>query len=182
VLLNLAAPALAGEREAFVAAYRCRVAEALEALRAPDADGSKSYVVLARRDLAQSFVQCLQNAPTSISCEASTGYAGPRLFEAGSFRLANDQRQALERLGFAWHLGSLNLVLEIGEPLPTSEQLATLLLAAQFDGYGSRLGQRLVMTAPLQRERPAVLVECPAEQRLSTSHPQGYPQPVHSSR
>lgn len=158
----LAAPEAVADRNAFLDAYRCHVVAALDALRA-DAklEADKRFVLLARRDRRQAYVQCNQAFPDAVTCQASTGLAGPRFDEAGTMQLGNEQRQKLERLGFAWRMDSLNLILELGTPLPQPDQIADLMLKAMFDGYGVRLGDRLTLIAPIQQDRPARLDRCP---------------------
>jgi hypothetical protein len=151
------------DRDAFVSAYRCHVVDALEALRGDDKrDPDKRYVVLARRDRRQAYVQCNQDSPGAIICQASTGLAGPRFDEAGTMQLGDDQRRRLEQLGFAWRSDSLNLVLELGDPLPDPVQLAELMLKTMVEGYGMRLGDRLTLIAPMLQDKPVRLDHCPA--------------------
>jgi hypothetical protein len=163
----LAAPEAVANRNAFMAAYRCHVVEALDALRSDTRlAAEKRYVVLARRDRREAYVQCNQDSPGAIICQASTGLAGPRFDEAGALQLGDDQRQHLEQLGFVWRSDSLNLVLELGEPLPDSTQVADLMLRTMVDVFGMRLGDRLTLVAPVQVDRPVRLNHCPSEPGL----------------
>jgi len=153
-----------GGLENFVATYRCAVVARLEGLysNTDPALADHRYIILARQDDPQSYVQCLfVDRASRMLCEASSGFYFNKPNEPRTIDWPAAAKRELASLGFDTSQQEGNFQ----QLVPTTRvddlgAVAALLLKSLYSGYGARLdtaielsgtgGPKLAKLAPCQ--------------------------------
>lgn len=160
----LAQPAAADDAlRTFIDTYRCDVLTAVAVSALPTARlPSNAFVVLARHDRPQAYVQCLMAAdvPRAV-CEISSGRLGPSAAGSGAHRLAAEKEHVVVRLGF--ELSETGNHRRIFADLPGGGvgEIADLMLTVQALVFDSNLDSPLALTAPRASWKGRRLAACP---------------------
>lgn len=160
---SLASSASADELGSFIWLYQCPIVERLEIIaRTSEPDEYDRFIVVALEGWPQRYVQCMfTDQKISFLCEASSGYYGPAKGEPGHLELPKYARAELADLGFETEATEGNYQLETELSVAGRfEEIASLMLAALYHGYGAWPGAALMIYAPLAPELPPGSSQC----------------------
>lgn len=146
----------ADTKQAFLARYRCPIAEMLrQVFEAPSAFKERDrYMVLSVAHVGQSYVQCMfAEGRTKLYCEASSGYYAEAADKPRRTFSSDETKAALDRLGFNTGSDQKNYPYERDfTGVPDFGEIATLMLLALHDGFGARAETPLRADAPFARK------------------------------
>jgi len=144
----LAAPqmAMADDMQNFVETHKCAVTERLMSIHASRSRMDR-YLILASEREPAGYVQCLflPDDPRML-CEASSGYYQRPL----PFHVGPDALHSLGQLGFSTDgsQGNYQKMIDLHHGVDFNA-IATLMLAALYEGYGARADDKIELMAPL---------------------------------
>lgn len=166
----LAQPAAADVAlQTFIETYRCDVLTAVAVSALPTARlPSNAFVVLARQDRPQAYVQCLMAAgvPSAV-CEISSGRLGPSAASPGALKLTAAKEHIVVRLGFELSESGNHRRIFADLPGGGVGEIADLMLTVQALVFDSTLDSPLALTAPRASWKSRRLAACPLLSNLA---------------